>query len=309
MWVDSFLSPLLETIAVMMAMITRSITPFHTVIELSKTSREEPGSLLNPFLPLPEASPGQGVAQGGQGQPPTCRAGCESQMALSRQTAKQCTCSMVKCLQCSSMAISEHLLIADAVPSQPPGNATHCSALLLAVIPHPGRPKERFARNTDTATLTETWVRICCWNKPILSTRTKAQRCMVCLQPIIGAPRCHCCDCRIKSLCTHCWYRSPPPIPPQPEPIRSFPGCLLREMLRKIKLCCKVIAPGRQSWRWEPPPCTASLKCASSCLNTSVIKTTKRKIGTSCANTVEVGAARRWEVEWGWIDFPCLLMR
>lgn len=142
MWVDSFLSPLLETIAVMMAMITRSITPFHTVIELSKTSREEPGSLLNPFLPLPEASPGHGVAQGGQGQPPTCRAGCESQMAL-RQTAKQCTCSMVKCLQCSSVAISEHLLIADAVPSQPPGNATHTLLCPFTSSDPPSREAKR----------------------------------------------------------------------------------------------------------------------------------------------------------------------
>lgn len=251
MWARSFLSPRLETIAVMTAMITRSTTPFYTVIGLSKTSWEEPGSLLNPSSPLPEASPGHGGAQGGQGQPPTCSAGCETQMALSRQTAKQCncSCSTMKCLQCPSMALSEHLLNADAAPSQPPGNATHCSALPLAPIPHPGRPRERFARNTDAAlaTLTEMQAMICCWDKPTLSTKTKAQRCMVCLQPSIWVPRCHCCDCRIKSLCTHCWCRSFPLIPPQPEPVRRFPGCLLGEALCKIKLCCKVIAPGRQS--------------------------------------------------------------
>lgn len=91
------------------------------------------------------------------------------------------------------------------------------------------------------------------------------------------------------------FHPSPPPHPRQ-TPQSVFPSCLLGKALRKIKLCCKVIAPGRQRRSGDQPPRAASLKFASRRLNTSVIKTTKKEIGTSGANTVEVGAARSCRV-------------
>lgn len=75
----------------------------------------------------------------------------------------------------------------------------------------------------------------------------------------------------------------------------------------------KVVLQSNCTWKAEPPQRPNTGRClfeiCKKSQNTLGIKTTKKKIGTSRANTVEVGAASSWKGEWGWNDFPYSLMR